>query len=110
MESQLKNTQVTHTYGSWREWNVEHEKLVALTRRGYSAREARAQLHPDDPSPSSKAIKGPSRPIKARPLFNAKCLTMLHMIALAGSSPARDRPVTRAAGACHRDSASHQAR
>ena len=64
VESQLKNTQVTHTYGSWREWNAEHEKLAALTRQGLSAREARARLRPDDPSPSSKAIKAPSRPIK----------------------------------------------
>ena len=63
VESQLKNTQVTHTYGSWAQWNAEHEKLVALTRQGLTAREARARLRPDDPAPSSKAIKAPSRPI-----------------------------------------------
>ena len=79
MESQLKNTQVTHTYGSWREWNAEHEKLATLTRQGLSARQARARLNPDDPSPSSKAIKAPSRPIKARSIFNTQCPTMLHM-------------------------------
>ena len=81
VESQLKNTQVTHTYGSWREWNAEHEKLATLTRQGLSARQARARLNPDDPSPSSKAIKAPSRPIKARSIFITQCPTMLHMTA-----------------------------